>query len=64
MLPVLEPQFTIQTGESEAVIFCRVPDYLNGYWSMWKGYEMSNEHLNKMLAALSKRLDVLNIKFN
>ena len=63
MLPVLEPQFTIKTGESEAGIFCRSPDYLNGYWSMWKGYEMSNERLNKMLAALSKRFDVLNIKF-
>lgn len=63
MLPVLEPQFTIKTGDSEAGIFCRLPDYLNGHWSMWKGYEMSNERLNKMLAALSKRFDVLNIKF-
>ena len=62
--PTHELQFIVKTVDDDrAALFYRAPDYFNDCWTMWKGFTMEKEALNKMLAALSKRLGAIEIKF-
>ena len=62
-MPTFEMQFVVQNQGTQLALFYRSPDYVNNYWSMWRGFLMAENEAHKFLAALSKRMGNINVAF-